>query len=415
VCLFAPYGTFDFGGGTLRLDHFAVWALFAVLAIGGRLHFRSPLAVALLVFVAETLIGTTLHLNLVSSSYLEAAKSADGLLRGPLVMLIASSMDSRADMRPLHRTIVAIAIALAVLGLLDRILPRTSPFLEMMIDRYGGPKRPLRPYGDWVTNHKELMTQAHRATAVFVTAPSLGMVMVFFLVLVITPEIGFSRTDRVLLMIAAMAGGLASNSKSFVAGLGIILALFLLFGGGASRRSAIVPSLVVVLVAWLSTSYFESGDATGGVNPLARAEEQSLGHSMTFYLTGGRLGSERWSAWDPLVAVLGDAPAFGYGLGQNEDVIYSDSGVNMIVLRGGLVGLLIVGTGIALQWTRMSSGVSWARVGRSLMIVCLAFFFAGAVFVMPRLNDVFFTLLGVSIARSDRRDDRERGDRTDGN
>src|SRR5580700_2719945 len=88
ICMFAPYGTLP---GDLRLDHVAVYVAVLVVLVrrAGRVP---PLAKALLAVVGVALIGTVARLDLFLPYQLQGLKYLDGLLRGPLVYVVAASL-----------------------------------------------------------------------------------------------------------------------------------------------------------------------------------------------------------------------------------------------------------------------------------------------------------------------------------
>jgi len=238
------------------------------------------------------------------------------------------------------------------------------------------------------------MSMTGRATAVFPTAPALGMVSVLVLLVSSMPRVGISSRARLAGAASALVAGLLCNSKSFLLGVPVAIALGALSAGSLGSYVLLAASGLATAVALAMGGGQDSlvqdplGIATGAATSLTR-------------LTGGRLNAEGWGIYEAFRKVIDDSPVLGYGIGIRPDLFYSDSGLNRLVLHAGLLGLLVVVVGIAMQmaWFWQRRGVhAWARLGLATLTASLTLFMAAAVFVMPRVNDVLFTLLGTAIA-----------------
>lgn len=393
IGLFSPYGLIPVAG--LRPDHLAIPVIFVLCFLLGWLKWPPPLAVALFGHALLAVFATLFFAPYAGAGPLEAAKNLDGLLRGPLVLMIAASLAvQERGLRLLGRALAVVVTLLLGMALVDR-LASDSLLSGILTSAYGGAAYQEGIWAAMGANHRALMLLTQRASAVFVTAPALAMAAVLLLNLALVPGLGLTPRARRGLMIAAVVMGILSNSKSFILGAPIAVALNLT----AARLGKLVPALAAASVLGVGLAFFAYGRvvAETGIEPSIGLE--LLGS--LYRLTGGRFGAEGWSVLDVTGTVLNESPVVGYGLGYNPALVYSDSGLNRILLHGGLVTAFIVGSGIVLQWVwfRQHRGLTpWSTLGGNTLVLSLAFFAAGAVFMMPRLNDIVFVLIGTGIA-----------------
>lgn len=406
VCLFAPYGLSSAGGGTLRPDHLLVPAAFWLSLATGRVRRLPPLGVGYLVLLGAAVLGSFLHTEYFASSAgaaLDAAKNVDGLLRGMSVLLLASSLDATPrNLRLVTGALAAAIVAFAVMAVLERLQPDSSLVQDVFVPYYGGPIPLDALHASLGMNHKALLISDARATAVFVTAPALSMAAVFAL-----PVIGlldWRRATKVALLVAAVVAGLASNSKSFLFGAPLALVALLIFRRQASKTLLIALGVTLVAAAAVYVLDQYIGDASS-FNPVARLEDTNESAGLVYTASGGRVGGHGWSVFEPAWDVLTNSPLLGYGFGNKPGVIYSDSALNSLLLFGGIVGAAGFAAGLWQQvkwfYARRDASV-WAVIGGVTIVSMLGLSLAGAVFLIPRVNDIVFTLIGMSIAACSR-------------
>jgi len=407
VCLFAPYGLFSAGGGTLRPDHVLIPVVFAILLVTRRLAFPSPLCWTLYSLPLIAVLRTLLQLDVFLAEPLVALKNLDGLLRGPTVLLIASSFNATAaNMRLLLRFLPPIAVTLAAFALVDRFAPTDSVVRDTLDTLYGGPVTVTDPGSIYVIlgkNAKALYSlHMGRATAVFVTPPALAMASVFILVMCAVPGASLQGFGRIATVVAALVAGLASNSKSFVLGVPTASILLLFFARGSKARMGTLMAAIALLALFATAIVIIPTLTTSDVpvNPLSQVGDSN---DLMYDLTAGRMGGAEGAVWKPLVYTLVNSPILGFGLNEVPGIAYCDSAVNRFMLHGGLVGTVLVTYGLVHQahwfWVKRSA-TPWAATGLVLLLVTIGFFTAGTVFMMARLNDLLFILIGVSMART---------------
>ncbi|MBC7793785.1 MAG: hypothetical protein H7Z43_08755 [Clostridia bacterium] len=392
ICTLAPYGTFTFAGGILRIDHFVVPLAFAYVLFRRRLQIWPPLLIALFVFVGLSLFSTIISLELFFATPIIALKYLDGMLRGPFVFAIATTMrPSARGTQLVLRGITVIAVACALFAIADRVVPLDTRVMLRLIELYGGPSAEGNVLG---VNHKHLMLISSRATAFFVTPPSLAMVSLFFIAGGLARGAPIGMIERILLVGSGLVGGVLSNSKSFFFGIFALSALTILQKQPLIFRLAQAFLLVGGMAALIALS---AGDESLASNPLERISETN---DFVSGATGGRFGESEWNANMVVEAVLDDSPLFGFGLGEREDIIYSDSGLNRLLLHAGILGALVVSLGVGAQvwWFLRHHRSNWSRLGLQVLVVALSLFLAAPIFMMVRVNDILFTILGVAVA-----------------
>ena len=392
ICTLAPYGTFSFAGGILRIDHFAVPLVFSYVLVRRRLQIWPPLLVALFSFVGLSLLSTIASLDIFFGTPLIGLKYLDGMLRGPFVFAIATTVrPSARGTQLILRGISAFAIACALFSIIDRTVPLETAVMQRLIDLYGGPVNEGNVLN---VNHKHLMLISSRATAFFVTPPSLAMVSLFFIAAGMARGAPISTLERVALIASGFVGGVLSNSKSFFFGIFALSALTILQKQPVVLRVAQALFLVVSMVALI---VFWQGDESLASNPLERITESN---DLVAGATGGRFGGSEWNANMVVEAVLDDSPLLGFGLGERSDIIYSDSGLNRLLLHAGILGLVLVSLGVGAQvlWFLRHRRSNWSRLGLQVLLVALSLFLAAPIFMMVRVNDILFTILGVAVA-----------------
>jgi hypothetical protein len=322
TCLFAPYGTFRAGGGSLRIDHLVVYLTALLTLAFVRPMVKIPILGAVhAIIVFWSLFSTIANLDVAAPHGLDALKSLDNLVRANIVLWTSASLAQGERVRvSVLKALTWASVILLAMALVDR-LAADSAIGQWLSFAYGGPAYPnLR------VNHKQLMNIAGRASASFVTAPSLGMASVM---LMLVGLLG-GRSIPVLrwLMIAcAAAAGLLSNSKSFV--LGVPLMLILLSGRQLLRWTAIA----VVGVLW-TVVIIVANQLPMSVNPLTDVVSMS---DPLWLLTSGRFSDDGSILWVS-ERVLEDAPFTGYGLGVRSDLYYADSAINRYMLYAGAPG-----------------------------------------------------------------------------
>jgi hypothetical protein len=289
-------------------------------------------------------------------------------------------------------TIGVVAVVLGAMSLAESFLPAGHPVVAWMSHAYGGEGYAGTDLAATGINHKEVMLVVHRASAVFMTPPSLSFAAIFFLILAGLAPTGRSGVWRGVVIVAALACGFASRSKSFALGVPMLVVLNAFRSGGHRGRlflTLIAAGAAIAIAVDLTSDQPEGPLAlvVGADDPLDALTSGRFTHDESILAESG--------------AVLADSPILGYGISQHEGRRYSDSGINRLVLHAGLLGLLAVALGIVAQlsWLvarRSESG--WRDVGMQTLLMGLAFFFAGAMFQMPRINDLFFTILGLGIA-----------------
>ena len=401
VCLFAPYGVLPFGGGTLRPDHIAVTLVFGWAIATRRIRAPGPLAAGYLGFLVVVAISSIINWDLVTGSgWLSAVKNLDGLVRGLEVLLIASSIPPTAEAgRPIVAIILGSTVLLAIMGLAERLVPDSSIVNDVLVPRYGGPVQEGTIYALLGRNHKAMLLEEGRATAVFVTAPALAMTAVFVLPTIIKAAVRPAWVRWVLLAFAIVAG-LMSNSKSFLFGVPVLLLAWSAVEGKWGRAIALGSAVtaVVVVAVFVLNRY----QPQNSFDPFARLEEASQTDGTLYVATGGRVGDDAESIFRPTEVVLTRSPAIGFGVGMLRGVDYADSALNRLLLHGGVIGCLafLGGLWLQLRWF-YERRTSWSALhGLLSLLMVVAFFTAGAVFMMPRVNDLAFTLIGSCIAAS---------------
>jgi hypothetical protein len=386
VCLFAPYGTFGVGGGTLRVDHVVVYAVgLGVLAFVRPMRALPELAIPHAALFVLACLATVRHRELAESNALATLKSADNLIRAPWILWVAASMRRRSeDLKALMSVLLAVSVVFFTMALVDRLAP-TSEVGEWLASTYGGP-----PYVAIGLNHKQMMNLAGRASASFITAPSLGMASVLLLLVSLFGRDLLGR-GRWLMMFSAAGAGLLSNSKSFI--LGVPLLLMLMPGRHVYRWGAIV----LVGAAWAAVVVAAPQSLPVSVNPLSDLGEAS---DPLWLLTSGRFSEEGSILWVS-EHVLEHAPLTGYGFAVNEAVTYADSALNRYMLYGGCPGLALGAVGfvwqtIALLGDRSASPLR--AIGWRAMVIGCAFWLVGPFLQMARISDLFAVIVGAVVA-----------------
>lgn len=379
LCLFAPYGTFAAGGGTLRIDHLAVYAVAAATIALYRPQMPA-LGWAHLAVLAISLLATVAHLDFVEGDPLGAVKGTDNLIRAALVMMVAASARAPEDRAPSPlRCLGPISIALAVFAVIDRFAADTSVG-KALTELYGGPV-----YPHLGVNHKGACLALGRATGPFVTAPSLAMAAVVILLVALAAPETFGRW-RIPAIACALVAGALSNSKSFV--LGAPLAVLTMATG---RRMAAVAGAGAVVLAGLACAPTDVA-----WNPLAGFD---LADDRLDLLTAGRVTRDESILWVS-GRVMEASPAVGYGVGQAPGLPYADSAVNLYMLRAGILGLAAAVAGFALQFWRFWTAQEnrWRALGWRAVLMAVAFLAAGPVLQMPRISDLFAVVVGLCAA-----------------
>lgn len=389
VCLFAPYGWFSAGGNTLRLDHLTIPTVGLFLLVTGRLRRPSPLALVLFANLAVALLVTTMFREFAKP--LDIGKNLEGMLRGPVLMTIAASVRwSERFASRIRKLLFVVMILLGVAALAERLLPTSNPFIEWLIQAYGGP---VGDEGIYVgTNHKGVLLEYGRATTVFVTAPSLAMLASLCLMIVFVPGLGFTTLERASMAAAAVVAGVASASKTFWFSLPIIFVLILLQPG--ARRGRAIAGAAGVGLLLLAVASLDLGGEREGV--LSRIAE---GGPDLALMSGGRYSDEATDLSRTTDMVLERAPVLGYGMVQVPGLYYADSMLNIMLLRTGILGVILWTLGIGLQareCLRVRQG--WGLVAAGTLGLTVAFFLAGPVLVMPRIGDLLFVLMGLGAA-----------------
>jgi len=220
------------------------------------------------------------------------------------------------------------------------------------------------------------------------------MAATFFLLFVSTPRLPLGATGRVIGLTAALTAGIACDSKSFLFALPFAVVLAVVAKRDKSRAAsyALLSTLVVTAVLIWITSYEPGSDP---LYTLKQTDTTATG------LTGGRLGETEWTVFDPLIKVLNESPLLGYGLAERPGIYYSDSALNSFVLHGGLVGLVVVSIALVLQWRWFRLGdqeSGWEALATRVFVTGIAYFSAGAIFMMNKTNDLLFTMIGIGVA-----------------
>jgi len=396
ACLLSPYGIFSYGGGSLRPDHVLLPLVFVFLLIFGKVRMPGTFAKTLILFAALSVISSIFYPELLIQNPLNALKNLDGLLRGPMVLMIASSIQWKDRTgRIFTMFFVSLSVLFLLLALLQFIFPADSPLIELISAAYGGPAYQEGQYGDMNVNHLQLMLMTQRSTAIFVTAPSLGMASLLFILIASIPSLGLGTIWRAALMIAGFSAGLLAKSKSFLFGLFILGILGIILNRRIPKTILLLPVFVLFTTALLvSYGIFDVGFSF----MLDSYPAEFVTTDFIYDITGGRYGGGDWTVTDVTYDVIKESTLIGFGLGEMPGIIYSDSGLNRFLLHAGLIGTIVVATGIwvQLKWfLAFRKESSWALLGAQALLICLFLFLAGPIFVMPRINDIFFALIGI--------------------
>lgn len=396
VGVFSPYGLFEAGGGALRPDHIAMYLAFFGLAIAGRTRVSEPLAATLLAFAAWASIATIPWARAFVSAPVASLKNFDQILRGPFILVIASSLRPTAkDVRAFLVALVLTAVTLATMATIERVLPPNAPIVREFVVRYGGIIYDTGVYAAMRVNHKELMNLVGRASATFVTPPALSFAAIFFLIVSAERGTGLSTFARVVLAAAGLVSGVASNSKSFVLGLPILL--FMQAQRLERRRAGWV--VIAVVLAAVVVGVASSLDLN--TNPLSHVADAD---DKLEALTAGRYG-QSGSLLAIALEVLEISPIAGFGIvnpvGRTFGLGTGDIALNKFIIFGGGIGVMIAAIGILTQIGVFRSAPKanpWRTIGLRTMIMSLAFSVGAAIFHMPRVVDIMMTLIGVSAA-----------------
>jgi hypothetical protein len=208
-------------------------------------------------------------------------------------------------------------------------------------------------------------------------------------------EHGFRRWPLLVAGIAGLAGGFATGSATFIAGV-IVLSLWVLYRSIAGKQGRLL--LIGLVVALIGLGF--GGLFLQGATYRARILQFQVGRVSSGSLLDTRYGSVSGNL-APTIQAIEQQPVTGYGLVPLPRVFLGDSLYVLLLYTGGVVGLLLFAT-VLVPVVRAArrTGVT-GRVCLVWLAILLATGVATPTFFAPRIQDWWWALVGIvlSLAR----------------
>ncbi len=384
--LVAPYLTV--AGLVLRVEHVLVPCLLLLLVVKAR---PRPLVLGVavwgyLAWWSWLLLATLLPAPSAGTSELSWITVYTLLRPLGVVILFSSTVMHGDDVFRLTRWFVLSAIPLGALALLQ--LAGNDLATWITVAAYTSPGR--TPVADLLATLGIIV----RAVSVFESPTYAGS---YFLLaagcgarlLLAGPPPGGRRAPLTVGMIAALLGGTATLSATFLAGSVLVGALLLATARGRARLGLLVAGGALILVLAIAI-----GRAFSGPDLASGTLAYELERVRTFSVLTSRYSTSGGIIIDAIGAIQ-ERPLVGWGLSSPEGLFVGDSLYILLGYYGGLFGSVLFFGTIALAAHRGLTRSGAAPIFLLWVVVLLASGLGSPSMFIPRLQDWWWAMVGL--------------------
>jgi hypothetical protein len=212
-----------------------------------------------------------------------------------------------------------------------------------------------------------------------------------------TLEHGLRRWPLFVAGLAGLAGGFATGSATFIAGV-VVLSIWVVYRSVAGKQRRLL--LVGLVVALIGLGF--GGLFLRGATYRARILQGQVGRVSSASLLETRYGSASGNLIEAIQAIK-EQPATGYGLVPLPRVFLGDSLYVSLLYTGGIVGLLLFASVLVLVVSAARrTGVS-GRVCLVWLAVLLAAGVGTPTLFAPRIQDWWWALVGIVLSLAKQR------------